>query len=367
LTPCSRLPRPTCCPLRLLMCVPALLLAACGGASGAPVTPPSAPAASPVASSANTLSRESTAPASLTPVAIAYNGPTVGFAPLFVGQAAGIFRSNGLDASLKLIPGAPASTAALIAGQVQFSQVGGGAAVSAAVAGADLAVLAIVGPVNASIIEAAPNIKTGADLKGKKIGVTSLAGGGDTDIAMRVGLQLLGLDPDKDVTVLAVGNNAPQALLGGAVDAALMTPPDNLQVESKGFHPLLDLAATKKPHLGQATVATRSFVAAHSDLTQRYIDALIQSIAKLKQDEPFTISVLKQALKTDDEANLKSAYDFYAKEVFPSLPEPKKELFQDGIAALGKDDPRVRDFDPNKIIDATFVKSANARGLGQEP
>ena len=119
--------------------------------------------------------------ASTTPthILVAYNGPTVGFSPLFVGEDAGIFRKNGLDVTLQLITGAPASTAALLAGQVQFSQVGGGAAMTAAAGGADLVVLAVNSPVVASVLEAAPSIKTGADLKGKKIGLTSLAGGGD--------------------------------------------------------------------------------------------------------------------------------------------------------------------------------------------
>ena len=58
--------------------------------------------------------------------------------------------------------------------------------------------------------------KSLADLKGKKAGVTNY--GTSSDIATRVSLKQLGLDADKDLTVVEVGNgsNVRAALEGGA-------------------------------------------------------------------------------------------------------------------------------------------------------
>src|SRR5207245_377618 len=88
----------------------------------------------------------------------------------------------------------PAPLLALVSGQLQFAQFGGGAAMSSAVNGSDLVILGIVVPVDQFVIYGGPDIKTPADLKGKKLGV--VAGGGSEDnIAMRAGIRYLGMDP----------------------------------------------------------------------------------------------------------------------------------------------------------------------------
>ncbi|MBI4527241.1 MAG: hypothetical protein HY695_25895 [Deltaproteobacteria bacterium] len=50
-----------------------------------------------------------------------------------------------------------------------------------------------------NFLMARPEIKSGAALKGKKVGVSSFGATGD--LATRVALQSLGLDPNRDVTI----------------------------------------------------------------------------------------------------------------------------------------------------------------------
>ncbi|HEX6512736.1 MAG TPA: ABC transporter substrate-binding protein, partial [Chloroflexota bacterium] len=249
---------------------------------------------------------------------------------------------------------------ALVSGQIQFAQFGGGAAMSSAVNGSDLVILAVVVPVDQFVIYGAPDIKTGADLKGKKLGVVAL-GGSEDNIAMRSGIRYLGMDPDKDVSILPVGADRVSALFNGAVQAATLTPPDTLAVEPKGFHPVLDLAAAKLPHLGQSSVASRAYVNAHRDVAQKYVDSIIEGIAKLKQDRALAIDVLSNRIKSTNQKALNVAYDFYTQEIFPDLPEPKPELFQDAITELSKEDPKIKSVDPKTIIDASFVQNAAKR------
>ncbi|HLG70217.1 MAG TPA: ABC transporter substrate-binding protein [Chloroflexota bacterium] len=333
-----------------------LLLAACGGAA--------APAASPSASAASASAAGSAAASGLTKITVAYSVPSPGFWALYMAADAGIFQKNGLDATLQLVSGAPNAAAALISGQLQFAQFGGGAAMSSAANGADLVILAIVVPVDQFVIYGAPDIKTGADLKGKKLGVVAL-GGSEDNIAMRAGVRYVGLDPDKDVSILPVGQDRVTALLNGSVDAATLTPPDTLQVEPKGFHSVVDLAAAKLPHLGQSTVASRSYVNAHHDVAQKYVDSIIEAIAQIKQNRAQAEEILGKRIKTTDQKSLDVAYDFYTKEIFPDLPDPNPALFQDAITELSKEDPKIKTFDPNSVVDRSFVQNAASRGLGK--
>jgi NitT/TauT family transport system substrate-binding protein len=320
------------------------------------------------ASSSSGAARPSASPAEpgagATKLSVAYSVASPGFWPLYMAADAGIFQKNGLDASLQLIPGAPTATAAMVAGQVQFAQFGGGAAMIAAANGSDLVILAIVVPVDQFVIYGTQDVKTSADLKGKKIGAVAL-GGSEDNIAVRSGLQYVGLDPDKDVTILAVGQDRVSAMVNGAVQAAALTPPDTLAAEAAGFHSVIDLAGTHLPHLGQSSVSTKSYVAAHRQVAQAYVDSIIEGIARLKSDRALAIDVLAKRIKSTDQRALGVAYDFYTKEIYPDYPEPKPDLFKDGVAELGKEDPKIKSFDVSSVIDASFVSSAQSRGLAK--
>jgi NitT/TauT family transport system substrate-binding protein len=282
---------------------------------------------------------------------------------LWVAKDAGIYERNGLDVDLTVTPGTQAM-AALLSGQVQLIQTGGSAALSPSAGGADLEVVSVVIPVFPYVLITSPEVKTAADLKGKKLGVSSL--GDSVDIATRVAVSRLGLDPEKDVSILAMGGGSTvltAALQGGSIQGAALAPPGSIQLPAQGYNALLDLAAQKAASAEQSVVVTRSYATANRPVVQKYVDSMVQSVAKLKADKPFTINVLKKWLKSDDEPMLSAIYDFYAGEVYASNPEPKPELFQDAVTQLVNTNPQLKGFDVSKILDPSFARSAIGRGL----
>ncbi|MFI5269161.1 MAG: ABC transporter substrate-binding protein, partial [Chloroflexota bacterium] len=335
-----------------------LILVACSGTAAPASAPPASPAAkASVAAPASTAER--------TKLVVAYNSPDTGYLALWVGEDAGIFQKNGLDVQIQLVSNGTQSMAALLSGQVQFIQTGGSAALSPAVDGANLTLLTVIVPVYNYLLEANPSIKQPSDLKGQKLGVGAFGDSGD--LATRVGLRKLGIDPEKDVSILTVGSTPVRAaaLRSGAVQAAVTSFPENLALEKDGFKRLLDLAGLKLPAAGQATIGEKSWVAAHKDVTQRYVDSLIQALAKARQDKAFAIASMKKAMKTDDDAAMNLTYDYYTQEVFPALPDPKPELFKDAIDQLSKTNDKIKNFDLTKLIDPSFVNDARVRGLGK--
>ncbi len=333
----------------VLSVVATLVISACGGAT------PAAPAAPGSAAAATATP----APVKLT---VSYSNVIASNAPVWMAKEAGIFAMNGLDVELALVESTK-GIPALLAGEVKFAHIGGSEVLSAAAGGAELVALGGTVPVWPYVLLVAPDIKKPEDLKGKKLGIAGI--GGSYDIAARVLLPRLGLKPDEDVAIIATGSvaNATAALLIGAVQATLSQPPDQLVLEPKGFHVIANLADLKLPTANTTIAATRAFVSANRDVTQRYIDSIVEAIAREKRDRAFAIEVLKKYLKVSDQRALDATYDHYIGTVIPSAPFVRADQFADAIQTLGKTNEKVRTFDVKKILDESFVQSAIDRGV----
>ncbi|HYY90068.1 MAG TPA: ABC transporter substrate-binding protein, partial [Chloroflexota bacterium] len=280
----------------LMACTPAAAPPA-----AAPTPPPTAapapttaPTAAPVPKSAATAAPAQTA-APMAQVKVGYSNITGDQLPLWYSSEMGIFGAHGLEVDAQLVAGGATTVAALLSGQIHLAQAGGSEALSATANGADLVVVATLGPVYPYVFEVVPEIKTPQDLIGKKIGVATL--GGSADIATRVALRQVGIDPNKDVVIVATGSaaNRTAALLSGAIQAGMAGgPPDTLELEAHGLHPLMDLAALKLPNANNTVMVQRAWLDANRATAQRYIDSLIEATVRLKKDKPTSVGILKK-------------------------------------------------------------------------
>jgi NitT/TauT family transport system substrate-binding protein len=343
----------------LALWIAALVVAgACGGSAVAP-----SPSPTVGASSASATPTPKPSPFKLV---VSYSNIIGDELPLWCTKEGGFFDQNALDiGDLQNIASAQ-GVPALISNNVQIAQVGGSEVLSVNAEGGDLVVVAQLAGVYPFVLEVAAPIKTIADLKGKKIGVSSV--GSSSDIATRAALKKMGLDPDKDVVILAVGSAAQRtaAMLAGSIDAGVSQPPDSLAVEAKGFHVLYDLASQKLPSANTSVVVTRTFLNASKPVVQRYVDSLVQGIRKMKADRQFGIDVLKKYFKSTDDVAMAATYDFYAQLVTATQPFPKPEMFADAQTILGAKSDKVKNYDVTKMLDTTFVQSAIDRGLDKK-
>ncbi|MFI5266260.1 MAG: ABC transporter substrate-binding protein [Chloroflexota bacterium] len=350
-------------PLGLLVAIP-MSLAACGSAATAPASAPAGTATALARASQAPSTSASSAPAGLVKLTAAHSNPIAETMQLYLAKEAGIFEKNGLDVDIRLIPGGSTAMAALVAGDTPFSHLGGSEALSSAAGGADIVVLAITSPTTSFVLEAANDLKTPADLKGKRFGISTI--GSTSDIALHVGLHKLGLDPDKDVSITAVGSTANRlaALLSGQIQGAMELPLDAAKLEKSGFHSMIDLGDLKEPGTGQGVVAQRAYVNAHRDVTQKYVDSIVQAGALAKADRALAIKAIQQYVK-DDAANIGPAYDLYMRQTYTPTPLPRPELWNDAISVLGPKNEKLKSYDVNKLVDPSFVQSAIDRGLNK--
>jgi len=347
--------------------VMAILAAACGGATPAATSAPTQAQATTALTTAPSVAPTATARPCCTKVTAAYSNISADDWVMWYAFEQGIFKANGLDVNMQSINGGAQTSAALLASQIHIGQFGGSEALSAVAGGADLVLVGNMAPVYPYILYAQKNIKTVADLKGKKVAISNA--GGSSDIATRAALKANGLDPDKDVVIVAVGSHANRtaALLAGSVDAGVDDPPEDAELVKAGLNKVIDLASQKLPAANTGIIVQRSFLNANKDTIQAYVDATVQARAKMKTDKEGSVTVLKKYFKSEDTASMTSAYDFFiggASPVTPIYPFPAVEQFKDAIAILGVTNDKIKTVDVSKMIDTSFVKSAQDRKLG---
>jgi NitT/TauT family transport system substrate-binding protein len=373
--------------LSWLLVAAGLWLSACAPASSPAAPPTTAPAAAAAAAGQPNIATEAAAAPAAKPTtapgAAAAAQPTTGPAfsgppealhvsysnliadnlPEWLAYESGIFKQNGLDVKLDNIASST-GIPAVISGDVQIAHLGGSETLSAAAGGADLVILAITGPVYPFVFMAPAAITSTDQLKGKKIGVSNI--GSSSDIATRVMLKKVGLDPEKDVSIVAVGSlqNRMAALLSGAIDGGVAQPPDQIALEDKGFHVIYDLAAQKLPSVGDCIVVNRQWMNAHKDVMQRYMDSIVQAIALSKKNKEQSLPVLGKYLQNDDQRALGVTYDFFVGTVTPDYPVVNAALFGDAVEQLSAQNDKIKSFDLNSMLDNEFVQSAQQRKVG---
>ena len=348
--------------LVVLAAIFAILAAACSGGAGGGTAATTAPAATTAAAAAASATK--TPRPCCTKVTAAYSNISADDWLPWYALEKGIFKENGLEVDLQSINGGAQTSAALLANQIQIGQFGGAEALSANAGGADLVVVANLAPVYPYKLYVQKGITSITGLKGKKVGVSNA--GGSSDIATRAALKAAGLDPDKDVTIVAVGSHANRtaALLAGSIDAGVDDPPEDLELVKAGLTALVDLAGQKLPAANTGVIMQRTFLNANKDTVQAYVDSLTIARARMKADKAGAAAILGKYFKITDQAPLDNAYDFFMNEVTTAYLYPDVVQFKDAVEILGKGNPNIAKVDIAKMIDRTFMQSAQDRKLG---
>jgi len=297
-----------------------------------------------------------------TRVTISFSDRSASDLALFLAKNVNLFDKYNIDADLQFVA-SNTGIPALISDQTQFALIGGPETLAADVAGADLVAVLQNSGSQPYVMEVAGGIKTVADLKGKKVGISSP--GSSSDSATRISLRLNGLNPDQDVTIVAVGSlqNRMSAMLNGAVDAGLASPPDTLALEDGGMHVLYDCSQLSMPPLAQCLVVKRSTINTQRDLVQRVVNAVVEATAVQKRDKAASEKALTDWAQMTDQRVLDVAYDYWTNHVLRIPPTVKTEDFQAFLDDLAQRDEKARGYDPAKMLDASFVDAAAKQGL----
>lgn len=281
---------------------------------------------------------------------------------LRVIQDAGIFKMNDFDVTIIFIAGGPTVISAMIAGDVPFGVIAGPAAVSANLVGSDVAVLAtFVNTMEHSIL-ALPTIKQPSDLKGKKIAVNRF--GSSDDFGARFALKKWGLEADRDVAVLQVGEQSARfsALQAKAVEATLLQPPLTATARTGGFRELASLADLGLDYLGTTLVTSRSYIRGHEDVVRRMVKSFVDGIHFYKTNRQASLQSIARFMKRNDKEALEETYEQYAVKLLLRAPYPSTKGVAVILNDLAQRNPKARSADPASFVEARFIKELETGG-----
>ena len=246
-------------------------------------------------------------------------------APLWAAKEGRYFEKYGIK-NLEVIQfsGGQPVTRALIGGDIQISTTGGAAVVNARLKGADTVIIARTVGVFPYTLYVGKDIRDAGELKGKKLAVSTIGGSGY--VAMQYALRKIGLDPDKDVTMLQIGDFGARlaSLAAGTVQGALLLPPFTLRARELGLRPLYDLVGSGIQYPINQITARQSFIKSQRETVKNFMRGFVAGLARFRTDREFGARVLGKNLRETDSKILQETYDFWLK-VFPRVPNPGPE------------------------------------------
>lgn len=274
-------------------------------------------------------------------VYMSYPGLTGESSPLWVAAETGLFKEYGIEARLVYMEGGRLSIQSLLSGTTQFMSGDAVSALSAIAGGADIVLLASAKNVLPYVFAVAKEIGRPQDLKGKII-ATSQVGGRAGEIARMV-VRNMGLDPDKDVTYLAVGGTMSRlAALGtGKVHAAPISEAVASIAEQKGLR-LLKIEPI--PLIVDALWTSRKIAEENPKLVENVIRAYVRGIATLVKDRGKSVEVLTKYMRASDPRVVQNAYDRYREEV-DRVPIPSDKAIQNTLDISHRVAPKLSGID----------------------
>jgi NitT/TauT family transport system substrate-binding protein len=248
---------------------------------------------------------------------------SVSHLPIWVSKDAGFFAKNGLNVEPVHIRGGALITMGIMSGQLQFSGAGAESIVAARIEGGDVVLLACPVDSDPVYLITRPEIKSAEELKGKATAVTRL--GSTTHFYLRAALRQVGLDPEKDLTILQLGTSSETAtaLESGRIAAAALTNRYALPFLQRKWPMLVDLSTTDLVYPSSCVATSRKFVKSEQKLVESFLRAYVAGIQLIKRDIGFAEKSFAKWLRENDALIVKKSVEAYARlfKMPPYVPE----------------------------------------------
>jgi ABC-type nitrate/sulfonate/bicarbonate transport system substrate-binding protein len=276
--------------------------------------------------------------------------------PLYIAKDGGYYQKYGLDVNL-VFGVHPAGIAMVVSGEAAMTNYTLEQAMQAS--SKDGSLIAYASPFRKSWFAMMANkeIASVRDLKGKRIGVSQI---GDAPYNYAIGiLAKAGLTP-RDVQWLTVGtdvNGRAAALVGGRVEAAMITAPVYFKLEEQGYKSLANISDYDDIYAPTVFLFKKATVAANPKLPELLVRAHAEAIKRLYEDKAFAVKTYL-AYNKDDPADVERVYDGYTKnnvyERVPYVLAPAVQYMLDHPTdeQIGA---QMRKFDFRTVIDNSIV------------
>jgi ABC-type nitrate/sulfonate/bicarbonate transport system substrate-binding protein len=272
-----------------------------------------------------------------------------------------LFEKHGLDVDLVMITGGARSVAALLGGSTQFATGSGTAPLQAFARGTDVTILAASYNKFPYSFVVKPDIRSPADLRGKKIGILNF--GGSNDIGLQLALKEWGVR-QQEVSVI-IGGDAPTRLLSltvGAVDATILSPPHLTKAVKAGYRVLADMGEMRANFSQSTLYVRRGLMRENRDMVKRFVKAYAEAVHAIKTDRERTMKVFARRMRLDDPEILRETYDYYAPR-FSSPPRVNMAGIKDTLDFYAQTSPEMRGRKPEEFVDHSILDELEKEGF----
>jgi len=228
--------------------------------------------------------------------------------PFYIADKQGLYRQEGVEASVHLIPSNTEIIEAVQRGDLQIGATPLPTAIAAISQGTRIVIVAMTGKgSDGLLVRMESGIETIEDLKGKKIATIR---GSILDILLRQALEESGLDPERDVTLIyfyKLGDMI-SALKTGQVDATSNTEPFMTDAERQGWGKILLYYTAYWPdHPCCVVFARKDFAAEHPEAVEAVLRAHIKAVRFANEHPDETAEIIVEYLKAFDPELIKAS------------------------------------------------------------
>ncbi len=286
-------------------------------------------------------------------IRLAYAGWEIGTAVAYVGVDSGLFKKNGLDIEeIPIRDNLSAGVQSLIGVDVLIGFGNPLAVLQPVAGGADVTLVGSHVSFDQYGMAVASSISSVKELRGKKVGVSAL--GAKSDLIARVILRRAGLDPAKDVEMVAAGLSPARALAisKNLLQGAPLSEDVAAEAKKLGIK-ILDVKAV--PAVTDLILTTRSFAKREEETVRRFMRGYVAAIHHFVSNRDNSLAILKKYFPSSQGMTVDAMYDSFAAQLRP-LPELNNEAIQALVDVGAAVDQRTKSLKPGDITEPRFLE-----------
>lgn len=282
---------------------------------------------------------------------------------VWVAREMGLFQKYGLEVEPIFLRGGQMATQALVAGDPPIVNIG--TVVQASLQGYNLVLVAAVESYYDQIVFARKGINKLEELRGKRFGISGF--GAATHHASNMLFKHLGMEPNKDVTIIAGGPDAERlgALMSNKIDATFFTSSSSAPARKAGFTELFQVADLKIEVQGNGFATSKSYIAANRDTVKNALKGFVEAIYFIYANKTEAQKVFTKYMRTTDREVLEDSYNGYIKSI-PKKPYPTLKGIQYMLDLVAPQLPQAKNAKPEQFVDLSFLQELEKEGFFNE-
>ena len=304
----------------------------------------------------------------LLPVSVELGDVSLTKLPFVMAAEAGIYRRNGLEVRQYITPRAAdliRQSSGLVVPKefvgtgVGDINIGGGSPtivrMTSDARAPQRVVLATNDPVSRFHIMSRTDIAKPEDLKGKRIGFSSV--GALSHLVLNLWARQMGWDPTGDISLMANGTGG-ELIKNGRVDAFAADEIAIAEAIHQGYRDLVDTGAYRFAMPGSGVNALKAWLPNNRDAAARFVKSTVDALALIRNDKPAAFAAMAKWYGITD---ARAQEHVYAQAVqLPIKPYPSVEGIKTMMDVYDYREMRIHK--PEDFFDASFMTELDKSG-----